>query len=107
MHGHQRITVPNMPRMTVSDNNKNTRVSDAWIKKGDFFKLQNIQVGYTFDWGMRIYGSIENLFTISSYNKYGDPEIGTGRLNLVGYDSGRYPYQRTYKLWVLVYNFKK
>ena len=24
---------------------------------------------------MRIYGSIENLFTISSYNKYGDPEI--------------------------------
>lgn len=85
-------------RMTVSDNNKNTRVSDAWIKKGDFFRLQNIQVGYTFDWGMRIYGSIENLFTISSYNKYGDPEIGTGRLNLVGYDSGRYPYQRTYSV---------
>ena len=47
---------------------------------------------------MRIYGSIENLFTISSYNKYGDPEIGTGRLNLVGYDSGRYPYQRTYSV---------
>ena len=87
-------------RMTVSDNNKNTRVSDAWIKKGDFFKLQNIQVGYTFDWGMRIYGSIENLFTISSYNKYGDPEIGTGRLNLVGYDSGRYPYQRTYSVGI-------
>ena len=42
--------------------------------------------------------SIENLFTISSYNKYGDPEIGTGRLNLVGYDSGRYPYQRTYSV---------
>jgi hypothetical protein len=86
--------------MTVSDNNKNTRVSDAWIKKGDFFRLQNIQVGYTFDWGMRIYGSIENLFTISSYNKYGDPEIGTGRLNLVGYDSGRYPYQRTYSVGI-------
>ena len=49
MHGHQRITVPKYARMTVSDNNKNTRVSDAWIKKGDFFKLQNIQVGYTFD----------------------------------------------------------
>ena len=55
---------------------------------------------YTFDWGMRIYGSIENLFTISSYNKYGDPEIGTGRLNLVGYDSGRYPYQRTYSVGI-------
>lgn len=93
-------------RMTVSDNNKNTRVSDAWIKKGDFFKLQNIQVGYTFDWGMRIYGSIENLFTISSYNKYGDPEIGTGRLNLVGYDSGRYPYQRTYSVGISL-QFKK
>lgn len=70
------------------------------LKKVISSNFKNIQVGYTFDWGMRIYGSIENLFTISSYNKYGDPEIGTGRLNLVGYDSGRYPYQRTYSVGI-------
>ena len=37
----------NMARLTRLDNNKNSRVSDAWIENGNFFKISNIQIGYT------------------------------------------------------------
>jgi hypothetical protein len=81
------------------------RGSDAWIKKGDFLKISNIQVGYNFDktllktigiGSVRVYGSVQNVFCISSYNKYGDPEAGQGSVLYTGLDTGRYPNARTY-----------
>lgn len=36
------------PRMTIVDNNTNMKASDAYVKKGDFLKIANIQIGYTF-----------------------------------------------------------
>ena len=71
------------PRLTRKDSNHNTRVSDAYIKNGDFLRISNIQVGYTFPkrWveklrmeSLRVYASIENVGTITGY-KYGvNPE---------------------------------
>lgn len=92
------------PRLTRKDSNHNTRVSDAYIKNGDFLRISNIQVGYTFPkrWveklrmeSLRVYASIENVGTITGY-KYGDPEVGDASVLKTGFDAGRYPFPRTY-----------
>jgi hypothetical protein len=94
-------------RLSFLDLNYNMRGSDAWLKKGDYFKLSNIQVGYNFDKNLlkvvrlqsaRISASVSNVFCISSYNKYGDPEVGQGSPLYTGLDTGRYPMPRVYSL---------
>lgn len=88
-------------RITKTDYNKNYRVSDAYIKKGDYFKISNIQIGYTLPKkvvryarmeNVRVYLSADNVLTVSPYNKYGDPEIGSSNVLFTGFDSGRYPF---------------
>ena len=94
-----------MSRLSFLDLNYNMRGSDAWIKNGDFLKISNVQVGYNFNKNLlkslsiesvRVYGSVQNLFCISSYNKYGDPEAGQGSVLYTGLDTGRYPSSRTF-----------
>jgi len=93
------------PRLSFLDLNYNMRGSDAWVKKGDFLKISNVQVGYNFNPGLlkplliqgaRVYASIQNLACFSSYNKYGDPEAGQGSVLYTGLDAGRYPMARVY-----------
>lgn len=92
------------PRLTRQDPNHNSQVSDAYIMKGDFLKMQNVQIGYTFSKellkplrmeSLRFFASVENLFTITGY-KAGDPEVGTAKVLQTGFDAGRYPFPRTY-----------
>lgn len=101
-------TNPNgtMPRLTRLDNNKNSRISDAWIENGNFLKISNIQVGYTLPRDIvkklliqnaRVYFAIQNLATISPYTKYGDPEVGQGSVIYTGLDTGRYATPRTFQ----------
>ena len=95
-----------LPRLSLLDSeNNNSRVSDFWIKSGNFLKISNIQVGYTFPktWlaplkltNARAYLAVSNLACISGYNKYGDPECGQGSVIYTGLDSGRYPTPRTF-----------
>ncbi|WP_319590077.1 TonB-dependent receptor [uncultured Draconibacterium sp.] len=94
-----------MSKLTFLDLNYNMRGSDAWIKDGDYFKISTIQLGYTFDKNVlaplhlgsaRLYAAVQNVLTISGYNKYGDPEVGQGSVLYTGLDSGRYPMPRTY-----------
>jgi len=94
-------------RLSFLDLNYNMRGSDAWIKKGDYFKLSNIQIGYSFDKNLlkvvrlqsaRISASVSNVLCISSYNKYGDPEVGQGSVLFTGLDTGRYPMPRVYSV---------
>ena len=93
------------PRMTIVDNNTNMKASDAYVKKGDFLKIANIQIGYTFPkrWlqplrmdNARIFASVENLACFSGYKKFGDPEVGNAAVLQTGFDGGRYPYPRTF-----------
>jgi hypothetical protein len=71
------------PRLTKQDANHNGQVSDAFVKNGDFLKIQNLQVGYTFKnetikplniENLRLFMSVKNLYTLTSYEA-GDPEI--------------------------------
>ena len=105
------------PLISNKDQNKNNnqRVSDFYVKNGDFLRIQNIQIGYTFSKKLisslkmenaRLYASIENLATITGY-KGGDPEIGGNLKNngdsdngilRTGFDNGRYPFPRMFVL---------
>ena len=98
-------------RLSMQDKNHNMRASNMWVKNGNFLRLSNLQVGYTLPreiskklliQNARVYLAISNLFTISPYNKYGDPEVGQGSVLYTGLDTGRYPMPRTYTLGVNV-----
>ena len=100
-----------LPRLSIIDSNRNYRVSDMWVKNGDFLRIANLQVGYTLPKSIsnmlsiqraRVYVGVNNLLTISGYNKYGDPECGIGSVLYTGLDTGRYPQPRTFMAGVNV-----
>lgn len=56
--------------------------SDYWLHRGDYFKLDNIVVGYTFNktrafHSLRIAAGLQNVFTITNYPGL-DPEVFDG-----------------------------
>ena len=102
-----------IPRIGGGANNG--RVSSFHIESGAYFRLRNVQIGYTLPqrllekWNIRkirVYGSAQNLFTISDYSGY-YPEIGRSfddELRVVdnnnllffsGIDQSSYPAART------------
>ncbi len=91
------------PRLTRDDMSSNYRVSDYYVEDANYLKISNLQIGYTFNINKlknyiskaRIYASVQNLLTISPYNKFGDPEVNGG-VTTMGYDGGRYPFPRTF-----------
>lgn len=73
------------PIMRNSSNGKNNVASDAFILNAAYLRCKNIQLGYTvppsisrkfFVNKLKIYTSIDNLFTITSFPGF-DPEIGS------------------------------
>lgn len=80
--------------------------SSQFVEKGDFIKIKNITLGYTLPESisqrlkirnLRVYGSIQNLFTITSYSGL-DPEATLGSPLTQGVDWGSYPNSRNYLL---------
>ena len=72
-----------------------------WINNVSYLKIQNLSLGYTFNNfdfvnRMRIYGSVQNLVTITNY-KYGNPDVNlNGNSSLaMGFDSHDYPLSRS------------
>lgn len=103
-----RVSNPNasIQRITVSDANDNSRMSNRFIEDGSYLRLKNISLGYTFPQkllkkyqieNLRLYVNIQNLFTWTKYSGY-DPEIGSYNQNVLlkGIDYARYPSQRIY-----------
>ena len=87
-------------------------ISDLYIENGDYFRLQNLTVGYDFAKQLlkkslfsqlRVYFAAQNLFTITGY-KGMDPENGralrSGEPWITGVDLGNYPQPRTYMVGV-------
>ncbi|MBI9059046.1 MAG: TonB-dependent receptor [Labilibaculum sp.] len=71
--------------------------SDFFVEDASFFKMDNISLGYSFknlklfnsDAHLRVYASVQNAFTITSYDGL-DPEITDG------IDDNVYPRPRTF-----------
>lgn len=75
----------------------NYATSSRFVENGSYFRLKNMQIGYTLPKQitskvginrLRFYVSASNLFTITKYTGY-DPEVGNG------VDYGNYPQSRT------------
>jgi hypothetical protein len=88
-----------MPRAVFSDPNKNNRVSDRFLEKGDYLRLKSITIGYTLPKHLtskarmeevRFSVSGQNLYTLTSYTGL-DPEVGGS-----GIDSNVYPLTRNF-----------
>ena len=86
-------TIPNPVGSTLNSEN-----STRFLEDGSYFRLKNIQIGYTLPKfvtqkfrcnRLRFYVTATNLFTITKYSGY-DPEVGSG------VDYGNYPQSRTF-----------
>lgn len=81
--------------------------SNYFIEDGSFFRIRNVQLGYTFNtnWlnavhlnSLRIYANVQNLKTWTRNTGY-TPEIGGSALSF-GIDGGTYPLPMIYTLGV-------
>ena len=98
------------PRAGANDLDKYVD-SSAMIYDGSYFKIKQIQLGYTLPKSLlgkvgvshvRVYGSLDDFFTFSSYPGF-DPEAATNATTGMGVDKGAYP---TSKKVVLGFNIE-
>lgn len=96
-----------VPRADATSANNNTRISDRYIHDGSYFRLKNVQLGYSLPqellskWGMnsaRFYVSAQNVLLLTNYNIGHDPEIGAFNQNNLnsGIDRGAYPQPKSF-----------
>jgi TonB-linked SusC/RagA family outer membrane protein len=90
-----------IPLISMADSNGNySTESDFFLEEGSYCRLKNVTLGYTFPrmfsgtTSLRLYGSADNLFTITKYSGM-DPEVGNR-----GLDGGTYPTSRVITLGV-------
>ena len=92
------------PRISHSDPNQNNRVSDRFVEDGSYFRIKNLQLGYTLDnttskklgsSSLRLYISAQNLLTFTNYSGL-DPEIGSRGTLEIAIDRGFYPSPRIF-----------
>jgi len=91
-------TSNSMPRATAADPNGNQRFSDRWVENASYFRIKNIQLGYTipstalrsvtrdFVSYARFYLGVSNLVTVTKYLGY-DPEVTRG----ASFQKGEFP----------------
>lgn len=86
------------PRANALSLDKYT-VSDAMVFNGSYFKIKQIQLGYSLpkQWinkvfinNLRLYVSLEDFFTFTSYPGF-DPEASANATSGMGIDMGTYP----------------
>lgn len=105
-----------IPRMIWQDPNNNNRDSDkpGWLQDGDYFRINTISLGYTFQSNVvnaisashiRVYATVQNVVTFSKYKGYNPdftsnvPNFGsvgyTAGILQPGFDFGTFPRPRT------------
>jgi TonB-linked SusC/RagA family outer membrane protein len=86
------------PRLSIGANINNQAFSSYWMRSGNYIRLKNIELGYTFPnkliqkiglQSTRIFASATNLLTLSAYDRV-DPEVY----------NGAYPIQRLINLGI-------
>ena len=87
--------------------NTSQRLSSYMVDDASYFRCANITLGYNFPvkWmqkvsvqALRLYVSVDNLFTLTDYEGY-NPEVDYKGNNLLpGFDWGVYPLARTYSI---------
>jgi TonB-linked SusC/RagA family outer membrane protein len=90
-----------VPRAGANNMDK-YQISDALVYDGSFFKIKQIQLGYTLPrhWlkkiyvsKFRVYGSLDDFFIFTKYPGF-DPEAAANSTSGMGVDKGSYPSSR-------------
>ena len=75
------------------------QLTDYFIEKGDYFKLDNITLGYTFDFKnarfidrLRLYGTVTNVFTITGFSGIDPSYYPVNGLTPGTFDGQKYYY---------------
>ena len=103
-------TSNSMPRAVDGDPYNNNRFSSRWVEDAGFFRLKNLQIGYSLPQSLlektkafrsaRIYIGATNLFVVTKYTGL-DPEVITfgnvGTQTGAGTDVGSTPQPRTFQ----------
>ncbi len=101
-------TSNSVPRVVAGASVNTDLFSDFYVEDASFLRLQNVQVGYTFNSKVltslgldkfRIYVSGNNLYTLTDYLGY-DPSASNGAPIGSGIDKGFYPVASSYLLGV-------
>jgi TonB-linked SusC/RagA family outer membrane protein len=105
-------TNTNVPRAIYGDTPNNRRVSTRFLEDGDFIRLKNANIGYTFSSAfvkrlklnsLRIYAAGQNIWTKTKYQGL-DPEVSTfsDTNTAPGTDFLTFPQARTYTFGINV-----
>lgn len=101
-------TGSSIPRNAFGDPNNNIRPSSYFLEDGSYFRLKNIQIGYTMPESvinkltiskMRLYLTANNVFTVTDYSGF-DPGLGNGGTFTKGVDRGFYPLSKSFILGI-------
>ena len=97
-----------VPRISYGDPMGNSRFSDRWIEDGSYLRLSNVTLSYelpitsTYLQGITVWGSAQNLFTLTRYLG-GDPNTSlSGSVLAQGIDRGLLARGRSFSLGVKI-----
>ena len=92
----------------VEGTNSTTYYTDDWLYDSDFIKIKNISIGYNVPVqklgiaNLRIYGSIENVYSFDKYDYFSVESSNSSTSSTNGisgdYDYGAYPSARVYSI---------
>jgi TonB-linked SusC/RagA family outer membrane protein len=101
-------TNTSVPALSQSISNSETNPNSYFVEDGSFFRLKNIQLGYTLPKtaldklsmsSLRLYVQATNLFTITGYDGM-DPEVIQGGNLTLGVDDQTYPFSQLFTFGV-------
>lgn len=97
-----------VPKASNTSNfSTNTQATSYYVEDGSYFRLKNLQIGYTFPQEMlgnvftnaRVYVQGVNLFTVTSYSGL-DPELTSFDDRFTGVDEGSLPSTKQFLIGV-------
>lgn len=101
-------TNTNIPKASIPLTSQSSRPSTFFLEDGSYLRLKNLQLGYNFNERnlskinirrLRIYGGVQNLFTITRYTGY-DPEVSGNTTFTRSVDLNEYPNSRTFTVGI-------
>ncbi len=111
---HGEGTSNRLPRLSSSSNRNTNLISDIYLHDADYLRISNLTVGFKLgqylqdlDYikDIKIYASVNNLYTFTSYDGM-DPDVSYGGNDDTGWasgvDLGLYPLPRTVMLGLSV-----
>ena len=97
-----------VPRVSYQDSHGNARLSDRWIEDGSYLRLSNVTLSYTlpvnktFLQGITVWGSAQNLFTITKYLGSNPDCALSGNVLSQGIDRGLLGLGRSFAMGVKI-----